>query len=96
MKIQLIKDNQVLLEGNEGHIHEKVSELLEEKLGFYPSLEARYDEDEEGFLIYLHSENELDLDEEHFNQLIQLNMTQDEEETTTSIKNFLNIDFQVC
>lgn len=64
---QLYQNNKLILEADMYAVRERIEELLEEKLGFFVSLQENTDEGY--YQIYLHTDNEEDMDEEDLNLL---------------------------
>lgn len=79
--------------GHQADIREQIEEMLYLRLGFYPSLQESTDDNE--FEVYLHSDSYEDLEEEQIEQLESLGITEDQTQTTESIKKLLNIEFEL-
>lgn len=89
---ELTQNGQHVLSGNDCHVSEKIEAMLQERLGFFVSLQPYTDDDEYNF--YLHTDNEDILTEEQLNMLDEeygIN-THDEENAELQIKQLLNID----
>lgn len=86
-----MKENKMF--GHQADIREQIEKMLYLRLGFYPSLQESTDDNE--FEVYLHSDSYEDLEEEQIEQLESLGITEDQTQTTESIKKLLNIEFEL-
>jgi uncharacterized protein (DUF1697 family) len=94
---QLKQGDNLLFEGHEADVREKIEELLEERVGMFVSLQENVDEDEDTYEFYLHTDNDEELSEK------QLDILHDEYGIDTmndanseqAIKNLLNIDVTI-
>lgn len=95
MAYQLLQNGQPILTGDEFIVREKIEELLEERIGFFVSLQENTDDDEYHF--YLHTDNEQDVSDEDWPVLTEqygLNCW-DDENSEFLIKQLLNIEVRI-
>lgn len=86
----LMKGDHVICEGTADVIREEIENRLERILGFFVMLQECEDEDE--FLVYLHSDNEDDLTDEQLNKLEEYGIVIDkDEETSKEIMELLGV-----
>lgn len=92
----LHKDGRLLNEADVYSTREYVEDMLEERLGFIPSLQENEEHDIEtqGYRLSLHSDSYDDLEEEDLDTLYRLRITDNEEECTRSICEYLDIRFE--
>lgn len=81
------KETEIIEFSNEFDMREKVEELLEEKLGFFVSLQENVDDDE--IEIYIHTDAYEDLEEEQLSILDEKSITEDDSKEV--IEKLLNI-----
>lgn len=84
-----------LFTGNEWDVREKIEELLEQRVGFFVSLQENTEEPGE-YHFYLHSDNDEDMTEEDIETLNDhygIN-TIDDENSEFMIKQLLNIEVE--
>ncbi|WP_336769808.1 hypothetical protein [Bacillus bombysepticus] len=91
MTVKIIDENgEIIFTGIPCDAKEKVEDMLCEKLGFNPDLEAS---EEYEFTLYLHTEGCEYLDDDQIKVLDDIGITEDEESTTKAIEDLLNIKF---
>lgn len=90
---QLVQSGNVLLQGDEYSVREKIEELLEAKTGVFVSLQE-FTEDGE-YKFYLHSEASDDMTDTEWNTLTkQYGLGKDDESDQNTIRNLLGVDIQ--
>lgn len=95
MKVAMWKDGVVVIKGHPADVREKVEDLILEKLGFSPALQETDPEEDEEYLVYLHTDSYEDLNEEQLNELDRLGITEDPEPSTLAIQTFLGVVFTI-
>jgi hypothetical protein len=78
-------------EGHPADVREKLEEMIEERIGFFLSLQ----EDEDDGYIYLHSEYVEDLSDKEIEQVSNLGISEDCDDTTIhALEKLLNVKIQ--
>lgn len=93
--VTLTKKDGSVVTGIPCDIREVIEEMIGKKLGFTPSLQESMEEDENEQLyleIYLHTDTYDFLDDSQLEQLDDLDITEDGEETTAAIKKLLEVE----
>jgi hypothetical protein len=88
MNWKITQNGITIKEGHPADVREKIEEMIEERIGLFLSLQ----EDEEEGYIYLHSEYVEDLTDKEIDQVNDLGITENYDETTISaLKKLLGI-----
>lgn len=95
LQIQIMQKGELIFVGDQYAVREKVEEMLEEHYGFFPSLQENEPEEEEEYLIYLHTDAYEDLEEDDLVKIKADGITEDPENCTIAICSLLDITFEL-
>jgi len=86
-------DEKVLSGEDIYQVREWIEEKLEEKVGFFVSLQENFDEDENEYQVYMHTDNYEDLSEEDLT-VLETHQIDDSPTCTEVLSNFLGYKVQ--
>ncbi len=92
-RFDLVQEGKTVTSGDIYKVREWIEEQLENKLGFFVSLQENFEVDE-GYQVYVHTDTYEDLEEEDLTILANLNIKDDPEGCTEVLSNFLGYTVQ--
>lgn len=90
--LKVFKDTELVYTGNIYDTREYIEKLLEEKLGFFVSLQEYFDVEEKEYFVYLHTDAYEDLEDEQLDQLFDFGISEHEMPTTKNILKLFNLE----
>jgi len=87
---KVFQEGKLLVSGDQYKVREYIEEILEQRLGFFVSLQENTDDDE--YEVYLHTDNYDELEDEQLERLDKLKIT--DIDSRKEIEDFLNITIE--
>lgn len=92
--LNLYVGGKLVFTGNVFDVREHIEWLLEEKLGFFVTLQEMFDTEDQVYFIYLHTDIYDDLEDEQLDQVFELGISEDDIASTNAIKSLLNLEIE--
>lgn len=92
--LNLYVGGKLVFTGNVFDVREHIERLLEEKLGFFVTLQEMFDTEDHVYFIYLHTDIYDDLEDEQLDQVFELGISEDAIASTNAIKSLLNLEIE--
>lgn len=92
--IKVFKDKELVCTGNVYDAREYIEKLLEEKLGFFVSLQESFEREDKEYFVYLHTDAYEDLEDEELDQVFDLGISEDNIASTKAIKSIFGLDIK--